>query len=306
MLEIRTDRAWWVALCVAAVSGCSAGTATQVVTGHVTSRDAIAVRALEGDEVVTAAQVRGDGSFALALPIGARYRLEVLTAGGVKHVLAAGDQGLGDLTFGVCAATQPWDIGGLSKPGSAGGTTCDPKTGKDCEPPKCDPKTGNDCEPPKCAPDDPTCGEPPKCDPATGKNCEPPPCAPDDPTCGEPPTCDPKTGKGCEPPPCAPDDPSCKCDPATGACQKPCSDPSAPGCGGDPTGPPPTCDDAKDPEGCVDPCAKDPSICGCKIEDPGCWGPPTAPACDGGGTCSPKDAWTPEHPPLDFGCGKGA
>ncbi len=46
----------------------------------------IAVRAIDGQDVVTAAQVRSDGSFTLALPSGNRYRIEVLTAAGVKHL----------------------------------------------------------------------------------------------------------------------------------------------------------------------------------------------------------------------------
>jgi hypothetical protein len=307
MLERHTNRTWWLALCAAAAVGCSAGAATQVVTGHLTSSDAIAVRAVDGDAVITAAKVRADRSFTLELPSGSRYRLEVLTASGVKRVLSAD----GALSFAVCKPSAPWDIGEVSStgaPGEPGPPPCDPKLDPTCgstppPPPPCDPTTDPTCGGPPCDPKlDPKCGgtpppPPPPCDPTTDPTCGVPPCDPKlDPTCGgtppppPPPPCDPTTDPTCG---CPPDDPKCQiCNDPTGAtCVPP---------------PPPTCDASTDPT-CGDPCAIDPMKCGCPKDDPTCWGtPPAPPACDASGTCSPKDGWMPAHPPIDFGCGKSA
>src|SRR5262245_50919176 len=78
------NRAWMAALC--AVVGCTGSEPSQVLTGHIDSKQsAVAIRAVAGDEIITAAQVRSDGSFTLVLPAGERYHLEVLTRSGVKH-----------------------------------------------------------------------------------------------------------------------------------------------------------------------------------------------------------------------------
>jgi len=71
------------------------------------------VRAVTGDTVITAATVRTDGSFTLSLPVGERYRLEVLTTSGVRHVVASKDGSLTALTFAVCDPLAPYDIGGI-------------------------------------------------------------------------------------------------------------------------------------------------------------------------------------------------
>src|SRR5687768_17201079 len=91
MTKRARRRAWLAALGGAAFGlgfGCSDGGSTQVLTGRFDETGIVAIRAVSGTDVVTAAQVANDGSFRLVLPSGARYRLEVLTESGVKHVLA--------------------------------------------------------------------------------------------------------------------------------------------------------------------------------------------------------------------------
>jgi hypothetical protein len=304
-------RAGLLAVC-AALAACAGGTETQVVTGQISAARPIAVRAIDGQDVVTAAQVRSDGSFTLALPSGNRYRIEVLTAAGVKHLYTHGDTGLHDLAFKVCKPVAPWDVGAIEPPGSGTKDTCDPTKDEYC---KCDPggtcgggEGGGTCDPKT----DPTC----KCDPSGkctggggtgGGGCDPK----TDPTC----KCDPSgkctgggggTGGGtCDPKA----DPTCKCDP-TGKCTSDCTDPKDPSCKpvcdastGKDCAPPP-CKDPTDPNTCKDECAIEPSGCGCPKDDAGCWGDPYPPKCDADGNCSAEGALMPDHPPTDFGCGE--
>lgn len=327
------SRAFLLALVLGA--GCTSEPPTQVLTGKVNTSGALAVRAVSGTTVVTAAQVRSDGSFTLTLPAdGVRYRLEVLTTSGVRHVFASADGALADLSFRVCQPVDPYDMGGIggsSDPGMGGGSPgCDPMSGDDCTmpwpgcddpmdpncqpPPPCDATTGNDCptEPPHCMdPMDPNCPWPQPCAPGDGTCTEPcadptsPNCGvctnPMDPTCGLPPT------PGCS----DPNDPYCFCD-AMGNCPEPwCDggggmDPSTPGqdiwiC---PPPPPEPCLDPMDPTTCTNPCGTDPAACGCAMEDPNCWPTPVPPECDAMGQCEPggPGGMTPENPPGDFGC----
>lgn len=310
----RTMRNVLLAVIAAAGAGCTDAPSEQVLTGRVGTTGAIAVRAVTTDSVVTAAQVRSDGTFTLALPTGKRYRLEVLTTSGVRHVLANGAGSLSDLTFEVCQPTDPFDVGGIGwgmGMGTGGGT------------PNCDPMTDPDCgefppPPPMCDPADPDCSTPPPCDPS-GANCPPPPppCDPmTDPNCGyppPPPMCDP-ADPSCvppPPPPCMdPTDPYCACD-AAGNCPPPTCDPNGGGTTMDPNAPnmcppppPPPCANPMDPSTCDDPCVNDPMSCGCASTDPNCWPQPEPPMCDANGTmCDPTGGgMAPEHPPGDFGC----
>ena len=67
----RIQRAVLFAACAAAAVGCTGGDPeTQVLTGTIHTSGALAVRAVTGDSVITAATVRSDGSFTLALPPG--------------------------------------------------------------------------------------------------------------------------------------------------------------------------------------------------------------------------------------------
>src|SRR5215207_2010382 len=86
-------RAWLAAILGAAFGfGCSDSVPTsQVLTGRIDTTGVVAIRAVSGDDVVTAAQIESDGSFRIALPAGAKYRLEVLTTTGVKQVLQHDD-----------------------------------------------------------------------------------------------------------------------------------------------------------------------------------------------------------------------
>jgi hypothetical protein len=274
-------KAWLFAACAIAGFGCSDTAETQVLTGRVTTDNAVAVRAIDGDTIITAGRVRSDGSFTLQLPAGHRYRLEVLTTDGVHNVVAK-TGALADITFKVCEPTDPFDMGGFGEPG------CDPMDPKNtgCGDP-CDPMTdpncggGNGCDPsePWC-PDgqcdpmnagDPDC----KCDPMTDPNCGGGGggggCDPNDPWCWDG-VCDPMNPK----------DPDCKCDPTTdpdcGMCQ-----PGDPNCGGNCDPSEPGC-----PDGTCDPMnAGDPD---CKCD------PTTDPNC--GTTCDPtQDAMCPTPPP---------
>jgi hypothetical protein len=144
-----TERQRWEflpALCVTLWAGCANPASTQVISGRIAASDsALAVRALDDDTVVTAAQVRSDGSFTLALPRGSQYRLEVLTAGGVKHLALPNGGQFDELTFKVCQPAAPWDVGVIASPPQVGnvGGGCDPATDPLC----------------KCAPDG-TCTSP--------------------------------------------------------------------------------------------------------------------------------------------------
>lgn len=335
------SRALLLALVLGA--GCTSEPSTQVLTGRVQTSGAIAVRAVSGTTVVTATQVRSDGSFTLTLPAdGVRYRLEVLTTSGVRHVYSTGSGGLSDLSFRVCQPVDPYDLGGIG-PGGDPGMGGEPGTGTGGgEPgwPGCSDPMDPNCQPtPPClSPDDPNCG-PVMCDPtdpgSAGCPTDPPcadpmdpncpwpqPCSPNDPTCTQPcadpmdpncgvcsntmdPTCGLPPTPGCS----DPNDPYCFCD-ATGNCPPPW-------CGGvepntmDPGGtvsdcpppPPDPCLDPTDPSSCKNPCETDPMACGCASDDPNCWPMPLPPECDAMGNCSGPGGMTPENPPTDFGCG---
>src|SRR5262245_61181325 len=112
-----------VASCAIAGFGCTDGTKTQVLTGRVTTKNAVAVRAIDGDTIVTAGRVRSDGTFTLSLPAGHRYRLEVLSAGGVHNVVGTAKGGIADLAFKVCQPEDPFDMGGFGDPDMP--TKCD-------------------------------------------------------------------------------------------------------------------------------------------------------------------------------------
>ncbi len=299
--------------------GCTASPGTQVVTGTVSTSDAIAVRAITAGVVVTAAQVHSDGTFTLALPADASYRLELLTATGVRPLLADSGTAYRSLEFKVCQPSGPVDMGHVGGHhhggnGGGGGPSCDP-AGGNCPPPppNCDPTTDANCPrpPPSCDPADPNCAPgcpnpdasgacppPPKCDPASGVNC-PPPCDPatgaNCPTpcpnpdasgaCPPPPKCDPTTDPSCLPPPPPP------CTDPTGAnCAPGCPDPDATGAC------PPKCDPSATgsttdcppppPPPCTDP--TDANTC----QDP-CMGDPANCACPS----TAPDCWPQPEPP---------
>ncbi len=293
-MSMKRSGAWLLAICAAAGFGCADNGATQVLTGHVATRGAIAVRAVTGDSVVTAAQVRSDGTFTIAVPKGRNYRLEVMTSSGVRHVLANKGGGLQKLTFDVCQPVDPYDVGGIG----GGGTTTDPGpiVGG---PTPCDPLTDPYCLPPLDCEANNTC--PPECSPGSNGTCEPPPMCDltTDPTCGT--GCQP--GDDCVPPPpiCTdPSDPYCMCD-SNGQCPPTeCNGSNGEVC---PPPPPPPCADPTNPESCNDDnCMSDPTACGCSSDEPNCWPNPEPPSCDANGLCEPG-GMAPEHPPGDFGCG---
>jgi hypothetical protein len=277
-----------------------------VLTGRLdATQDAVAIRAVVGDEVATAAQVRSDGSFTLGVPAGESYRLEVLTrSGGVKQLAARDGTRLVGVTFRVCAPVEPFDFGPMGGGGSSGdpgpgggGSSGDPGPGgggggspgnpgcDDPPPPPwpCTDPADPDCpqQPPPCGPNEPGCDDPP-----------PPPCDPADPNCPTPWPCMDPADPNCPPPPqCDPADPNCPTEPPPPPW--PCKDPADPGCA-------PPCDDPTNPESCQDPCWDDPMSCGCKPNDPYCWGEP--PMCGPEG-CQPAHAVVVDRVPADFGCG---
>ena len=211
---------WLIAACAAGI-GCTGSTtpSTQVITGGVTTSGAVGVRAITGDTVVTASRVATDGTFALSLPSGSQYRLEIMTQNGVERVV---DTSSADVTFRVCAPTGPFDMGTLGGSGSGSGggdphgcpppfdgsdsgsgdSTTDMGSGAlpphgPCPPPPCDPSTDASCPPPP----PPPCADP--TDPTTCND----PCMSDPGQCGCDATMDSTTGSGslgeCWPPPCS-------------------------------------------------------------------------------------------------------
>ena len=308
--ELARRRVWLLAALCATAAGCSesGSSGSQVLTGRIRTSGALAVRAVTGDAVLTAATVRSDGTFTLALPAGKTYRLEVLTTSGVRHVLGGGGGSFTALAFTVCQPVDPYDVGGIGDGtmpgggGGGGGTNCDPG----------DP----DCKP--CDPMDPSCAPPPPCDPSTGVMCDPcaDPTAPNCPCDGDPanpncmpppPPCDPMTDPSCQPDPCAdPTSPNCCMPDASGTCQPPC-DPGDPSCGTvctDPMDPncmppPPPCMDPADPYcKCSATGACPPPTC--NAGDPMCPPPPPPPCMD------PTDPNTCDDPckadPVTCGC----
>ncbi len=271
-----------IAICAVAGFGCSNSSTsdTQVITGTITTANAIAVRAIVGTQIATAAQVRSDGSFVLSLPAGQRYRLEVLDGNGVHHLVTRTGATYTDLAFKVCHAGPPMDCGGIGTGDPSGGTGGGGGPGD--PPPKCDPSTDPTCTPPDpCGPDGTCPPPPPKCtDPSDPTTC-----------------CDPTTGTGCDPggggPPPSPCDADGSCPPSK------CTDATDPAC----PPPPPPCADPSDPSTCQDPCM-DPASCGCTTDDPSCW--PAPKPCDAAGNCDPgtgpDGGMTPANPPGDIGC----
>jgi hypothetical protein len=268
--------------------GCAATSSptTQVVTGTVSASDAIAVRAVVDDQVVTATQVRSDGSFSLSLPAGKAYRLEVLSSLGVQHVRQATGA---DLKFRVCVPGDPWNVGtvgpnsgdGSGRPpggpggpgdGSCGGPPPPPNGG-----PPPPPMGGSDSGPPP-----PNGGPPP---PMGGSDSGPPP---------------PMGGSDGGPPP-----------PPNGSGTDPGDGSAMPPRGTDPNGhpcppPPAPCADPTDPNTCQDPCVDDAPSCGCASGDPACW-PAPGPACaPDDPSCDPGGPIGPQNPPGDFGCDGGS
>jgi hypothetical protein len=288
MNSVQSGRtAWLLAVCAVAGIGCTEhGTSgDQVLTGRIRTSGALAVRAISADSAVTAAQVRSDGTFTLALPSHKRYRLEVLTTSGVRHVLGHQSGAFTALSFEVCDPVDPWDVGGIgdgSMPGGGGGgTTCDPATDPNCK--MCDPGDPN-CTPPQpCDPTDPDCGT--MCNDPSDPNCFPG-CTGDpmDPNCFPPEPCTDPSDPNCKPDPCAdPTDPNCGgCMPdASGNCWPPCQ-PGDPSCGT-------ICTDPMDPN-CVPPppACMDPTDPYCKCDASGACPPPT---------CGANDPMCPPPPP---------
>ena len=326
MTKRQKRRAWLVALWGAAFGfGCNdAGSRSQVLTGRIdTTMGVVAIRAVSGDDVVTAAEVQRDGRFQIALPAGARYRLEVLTPSGVRQVLAHQGGTWKGLETKVCIPTDPFDMGTVGD----SGTMCDPMD------PSCEPGCGGGDLPPQCDPMDPkydpmdpNC-KPPEPPPTCGGANQPPcpecmdPTDPDCKTCGGPneppcPECMDPMDPNCKPcggpnePPCPddpcmdPTDPGCTMctDPNDPNCKPPpCNDPMDPNCMGGGTDPGPICEDPMDPNTCKDPCVIDPMQCGCNAGED-CWPPPEPPKCDPGTMCDPADTVSPTNVPGDFGC----
>jgi len=99
-------KAWLFATCAIAGFGCTSDPKTQLLTGKLSTTNAIAVRAVDGTTIVTAARVRTDGSFTLQLPAGHHYRLEVLTATGVHNIVATKN---GQLWMATDRGIAAWD-----------------------------------------------------------------------------------------------------------------------------------------------------------------------------------------------------
>lgn len=288
--------------------GCSNdGASSQILTGRIDTTHTsgvVAIRAVTGDDVISATKVASDGRFTIALPAGAKYRLEVLTTSGVKPMLHV-DGGWKSMEVKVCVPTTPFDMGTVGKANEM----CDPSTDPMCDPGQPPPTGCTNPMDPNCPP------PPPSCDVMTDPNCKP-----------EPPTCDPMTDPGCQPPcggmnqPSCPPDPMCT-DPMDPNCKPPppppCDVMTDPNCGGGDPGGGTMCEDPMDPTTCKDPCEIDPMSCGCAPGDMNCWPPPGQPPTCGGpmdppnppptmdpnpGTCDPAGGMSPSNVPGNFGC----
>nr|HEX4314109.1 hypothetical protein [Kofleriaceae bacterium] len=239
-----------------------------MLTGSVGSTaDAIAVRAVTGTTVVAAAQIASDGTFTLEVPAGS-YRLEMLTASGVKPVVISKNGALEQLAFRVCQPGGPWGMGSI---GAGGGGSAGDSSGIDDPPPGCnnaDGTPGSDCGPPQ---------PPGGCDSSgAGSACPPPPYGGGSGGDGGSGVGIGSGGGGSA---------------GSGACFDAAGNPCPP--------PPPPCSDPGDPTTCQDPCMADPTSCGCGSGDADCW-----PAPDPGGSCD--GGMTPTNPPGDIGCGSDA
>ncbi|HUH03832.1 MAG TPA: hypothetical protein VML75_17675 [Kofleriaceae bacterium] len=305
----RTARASLLAAALS-LAACADAPDPQRISGRISQSSfhaqPLGVRAVQDGAVVAHTRLGADGSFALDVPEGRAYRLEVVTAGGVlPFVVRDAARGTRTLAFDVCAPGQAVDLGmgayweGTGVPdgggGSSGGGSSDP--GMPCDHPD-DPNCGcGDPEPWPCEdPNDPSCTDPP-----------PPPC--EDPM---DPNCDPclENPEWCQDP--------CLENPEW--CQDPCDNGQM-----DPEycwPPPPPCDENV-PDG-MDGCWWDDPVC--PMDDPNCWPQPEPPYCedtpDSGpsdsdpnndgqwmdpydpGTCwdEPDDGCMVETPPPSFGC----
>jgi hypothetical protein len=296
--------------------------AAQTISGQVArnnfSSPVTGVRAVQGGDGAAWSSVGPDGRFALDVPLGRDYRLEVVAADGSHGFVTRSGGDVRPLQFSVCGAGAPFDLGhvrGWNESGddappescdetgkccaddgtccdAAGkccfpdGTCCDPDG--NCETPPCDP--AND---PGCCPDG-NCEPPTPCDPATGENC----CFPDGTCCDDSGKCCFPDGTCCDP------DGNCEtppCDPATGEnCCAPGDD--CPPCVPGPDG---SCDDPVPCEPQPDGSCKDPKPC--DDGDPSCWPQPEPPPCDHKPGAGSEDAcWSdgvvPDKPVPDFGC----
>ena len=197
----------------------------QIVSGRVArhnfASEVIGVRAVSGDTAAVWSAVALDGSFSLELPAGAEYRMEVVTAAGSHGLVASADGRARALSFAVCSAGTPFDVGHVHSWAQSG----DEKPGDDCgdPPPPCD-ENGSCCFPDgTCCLADGSCCSPGGTCCAPGQPCEPPPCEP-----GPDGNCDPQPPSPCE---AGPDG---NCDQPT----QPCDDYDDPSCWPQPGTPP--------------------------------------------------------------------
>ena len=244
----------FLAAALLSLAACAGDAEVQRISGKITLSSFRApvegVRAMQGTTVIATGRVAADGSFSLAVPAGADYRLEVVTREAPYDLLVSGKNGTPRVAaFDVCAGEDPFDMGGIDywdeedggalpcppdvPPEECGEPTepCDPAVDPDCPSDPCaeDPEA---CLPPECPPDDPGCLPPEPCDPSTDPDCPPDPCLENPELCW-PPECP----EGTDPETCWPDDPGCPYDdPACWPEPLPppeCDDPSNPDCGAD-------------------------------------------------------------------------
>lgn len=96
-----------------AVTGCSTSDQTQTISGRIAPGSfpeaVTSVRAIGNSGAITA-QVQSDGSFALALPAGDRYRIELVSSSRVAELVYARGGSVG-ASFFVASSVAPFDLG---------------------------------------------------------------------------------------------------------------------------------------------------------------------------------------------------
>jgi hypothetical protein len=100
---------------------------------------------------VATSELDATGGFALAVPRGLRYRIEVVTRDGAHGFVAHRGAQVRPIAFDVCRVEPDFDFGHVH--GWGEGSTGEHDCGMPDEPVECDPQTGIGCEPCRPGPD---------------------------------------------------------------------------------------------------------------------------------------------------------
>jgi len=240
-------------LLAASLGACLTEDNTQTITGRVerTGFDGMALgaRVIQGEVVILTTPLDAEGHFAVTVPAGTGYRLEIVTSTGAHPFVQQAGSQLIEHTFDVCDPGDPYDLGDVYQ-----GDEIPDEWNEPTDPTWCPdgtmPNEDGSCE----GGGDPGCGEPPPPDWCPSdvpmEECWDPclwdPMACEDPCALYPETCDP-----------------CAKDPSR--CEDPCLD-NPEWCmdecvSTDPSGESNDCDPCLEHPELCDPCLEDPSLC---------------------------------------------